>query len=150
MMRDLFIGLDPGAQGYIAAVDADGRLEMLAFGHKGTEDHDVARWLRQRRGRIRFAVLERTWSGHAGGGKLMASHGFLRGLLVALRIPFEVHTPSKWQGALRCRSKGSNHVLRARAQELFPEHDKISLHAAAAALIAEYARRIHYQRTGAT
>lgn len=73
--------------------------------------------------------------------------GFIRGVLTALKIPYEKVTPQKWQQALSCNSKkGMTKVqhknqTKAKAQQLWP--DRTWTHAIAdAALIAEYGRRV--------
>jgi Holliday junction resolvasome RuvABC endonuclease subunit len=73
--------------------------------------------------------------------KFGTSYGFLRGVLVALEVPFEAVTPAKWQRSMSCLTKGDKNVTKARAQELFPEV-KVTHAIADALLIAEYGRRI--------
>lgn len=68
------------------------------------------------------------------------SYGFLRGVLVACRVPFDQVTPAKWQRNLGCLSKGDKNVTKAKAQELWPEL-RITHAIADALLIAEYGRR---------
>jgi len=73
------------------------------------------------------------------------SYGFVTGLLVAHRIPFELFTPTKWQTAMKCRTGGDKNITKAAAQRLFP--DVKMIHAIADAyLIAEHARRVYVSR----
>jgi len=74
-------------------------------------------------------------------------YGFIRGILVALSIPFEEVTPQTWQGGLEIPKKTKEEAkpafkarLLAHAQRLFPKSN-FSLKTADAALIAEYGRR---------
>lgn len=97
-----------------------------------------------------FAVIERVHSmpkqGVASSFKFGRSYGFLRGCLIASGIPFEEVTPQVWQKALGCLSRGDKNVTKARAQQLFPSL-KITHATADALLLAEYARRLHAQRS---
>jgi len=80
--------------------------------------------------------------GVASSGKFMMHYGFLRGVLVALGIPFEEVSPLKWQRALGCLSGGDKNVTKQKAQQLFP-HLTITHATADALLIAEYGRRLY-------
>jgi hypothetical protein len=105
------------------------------------------------RGAPRFAYLEQCsampWQGRNRRGSVANflvgySYGFLRGLLIAFKIPFETVRPAKWQRALGCLSHGDKNVTKAKAQELFPSI-KCTHAISDALLIAEYGRR---QRLG--
>ena len=67
-------------------------------------------------------------------------YGFLRGLMMGLRIRYEYVTPQKWQKALGCLTHGDKNVSKAAAQRLWPKL-KWTHATADAALIAEYGRR---------
>lgn len=142
-MYDLYLGLDPGQSGAIAALMPNGTV-VCCITLKDTE-HDICNSLRSL---IEYhhtcAMLERVSSmpgqGVASSFKFGANYGFLRGLLVALQIPFEEVTPSKWQGYLKCRSKGDKNVTKAAAQRKWPS-EKITHGNADALLIAEYCRQ---------
>ena len=138
-----YIGIDPGKSGAIAMLRGG---ECGSYNLDNTEA-DVAAYLEPGVGPY-FALLERA-AARPGQGvssmfKFGQSYGFLRGLLIAHRIPFEEVTPQKWQSAMGCLSKGDKNVTKARAQQLFPQL-KITHANADALLIAEYCRRV---RTG--
>lgn len=147
----IFLGIDPGQSGGIAAV-ADG-CPPVAWKIPETE-RDV--WsIIQGYGPAgmapAFAMIERVHSmpkqGVASSFKFGRSYGFLRGCLVASGIPFEEVSPQVWQKALNCRSGGDKNVTKARAQQLFPTL-KITHAKADALLLAEYGRRLWAQRNG--
>jgi hypothetical protein len=64
-------------------------------------------------------------------------YGFLRGLLVAHKIPREYVPPGKWQFKMRCLTRGEKNVTKSRAQQLYP-FLKITHYIADAILIARY------------
>lgn len=66
--------------------------------------------------------------------------GFLRGLLTANEIPFELVAPHKWQKDMGCLTKGDKKISRAAAQRLYPAV-KITHAIADALLISEHCRR---------
>lgn len=92
-----------------------------------------------------FAYIEKVAAhpkhGTIAGFKLGRSYGFLRGCLVALKIPFEEVHPGVWQRSLGCLSGGDKKVTRQRAQNLFP-HNKVTHKVADALLIMEFGRRL--------
>jgi len=143
------IGIDPGKSGGIAVI-----ADLVTGPHvdtcklSGTE-RDIydalepyCQWVLQ--GVPCKAYIEKV---HARPGQGVTSmftfgrnYGFLRGLLIALGIPFEEVTPQKWQKAMGCMSKGDKNVTKQKAQQLFPDL-KITHATADALLIAEYGRR---------
>jgi crossover junction endodeoxyribonuclease RuvC len=72
--------------------------------------------------------------------KFGVAYGFVRGVVVALKIPFHEVSPQKWQKAMGCMTRGDKNVSKAAAQRLFPAL-KITHAVADALLIAEYGRR---------
>lgn len=148
MSRDdrLWIGLDPGAKGALACLDCDGQ-------HVDTLDlqvatlHDAAEWLREYGPRARAALETVTPGpkmGRAATMKLGRSEGELRGLLVALAVPFVEVAPSTWQGAMRCRTRGDKRVTLRAAQARWPGVQMTHTgrrQYADALLIAEWLRR---------
>ena len=68
-------------------------------------------------------------------------YGFLRGLLTAYRIPFQTVSPSTWQKALGCLTKGDKSVTRRKAQEMFPSVE-VTNRNADALLLAWYAKEV--------
>ena len=138
----VYLGVDPGKSGAIAAVWADGS----PLGHvKNTEeDRALYEWLAEAASWQLFAHIEKV-QGMPGQGvastfKFGASYGALKMLLACSAVPFSEVTPAKWQGALGCRSKGDKNVTKRKAQELFPTV-KMTHAIADAYLIAEYCRR---------
>jgi len=71
--------------------------------------------------------------------------GMLRGFLIAFQIQFGFVTPAEWQKVMECRTKGDKNVTKDAAYRIFPNL-KITHAIADALLIAEYARRKHYER----
>lgn len=144
----LYIGVDPGASGGIAALDETGavvaalkmpeteRDVLEAF--SGLDVFDLAGSAR--------AVLEFVRSspqmGVTSAFSFGRNYGALRMALVAARIPFDEVSPQKWQTAMRCLTKGDKNVSKRRAQELFP-HQKVTHATADALLLAEFCRRTH-------
>jgi len=142
MKPDLFIGIDPGKSGSIAFLPANGEPWTIKLSET---DHDIAGALIDANlGRESFAVLERVHSSPQMGVKSAFSFGQSFGkcemLLAALGIPYELVAPAKWQGDMKCRTKGDKNITKAMAQRLFP-NIKITHANADALLLAEYARR---------
>lgn len=147
-----FLGIDPGKSG--AAVYLDGGARFICGIDFSKTERDVSDFFESRLIATpnRKAFIEKV-TGRGGWGatqnfRFGQSLGFLRGLLIAHRIPFEEVTPKRWQAALGIKfPKGSTHaerkrVTKARAQELFPDVD-ITKANADALLIAEYGRRLN-------
>ena len=138
-----YIGIDPGKSGALVVITPDG-IDLIQSS-KATE-HDVGQWLAEvdASGPC-FAMLEQVHSmpkqGVSSTFKFGQSFGFLRGLLVAHQVPFEMVTPQKWQKELSCRSGGDKNVTKQKAQELFPAY-KWTHATADAVLLAEYCRRV--------
>lgn len=139
------IGIDPGKSGGIAW--SWGELDRInARPMPATERDIVAQFETFEPNESVYAYLERVHTmpgqGIASSGKFMQHYGFLRGVLVALGIPFEEVSPLKWQRALGCLSGGDKNVTKQKAQQLFP-HLTITHKTADALLIAEYGRRLY-------
>lgn len=149
MKHTLFIGIDPGKSGSIAFIDVN-------TGHAWSfkldcTDRDIADGMRdalfsQEGGAAdAFAVIEKVHSSPQMGVKSAftfgQSFGKLEMVLNCMGVCFEYVTPAKWQGAMKCRTKGDKNITKAAAQRLFPEV-KITHANADALLLAEYARRI--------
>jgi Holliday junction resolvasome RuvABC endonuclease subunit len=143
----VFLGIDPGKGGGIAAVDESGKV-LGVEKMPGTEAELLAS-LRQWPDGVTRAVLEKVHAGVFGGGRMGSvsaftfgqGYGTLRTALVASSIPFDEVMPLKWQQAMQCRSKGDKNVTKRRATELFPGV-KCTHYNSDALLIAEYARRL--------
>jgi len=143
----IWIGIDPGNSGGIAALDDFGRPFDLGLQKLSETPLDIVEFVE----RVTswgdcFAVIEKVHSspqmGVTSAFTFGRSLGFLHGLLTAFRIPFDEVSPQRWQKAMDCLSKGDKNVTKNRAQQLFP-NEKISHAIADALLIAEYGRRTH-------
>ena len=137
----VWIGIDPGKSGAIAFIPSDGEPWTV---RNDCGPHDLAEELGGCEEHECFAHLEKVHSSPQMGVKSAftfgQSFGELRGILAALRVPFEEVSPAKWQGDMKCRTKGDKNVTKRKAQELFPSL-KITHANADALLIAEYCRR---------
>lgn len=145
-------GIDPGVGGGIACIDGTGGVGT--FKMKGTTEADVWEWFGSRGYYSEgFAVLEKVSStpqmGVVSAFTFGRSYGFLRGLLIAMKIPFEEVSPQKWQKELNCRTGGDKNISKARAQQLFP-NVKVTHAIGDALCLAEYGRRVYNQRNGTT
>ena len=138
------IGIDPGTTGCLYVVNNHGILDCVRF--KDKTDHDLF-WALDainQKYSIDKVLLEKVHSmpkqGVASTFKFGERYGFIKGLITALRWPFEYVTPNKWQKALSCQTKGDKKISKAAAQRLFPD-ENLTLDTADALLIAEYGRR---------
>ena len=155
-MSEIIIGIDPGQNGGVAIhypvrVCGYGLLAaatFVTFSFSKQTEYEIRDWLEEKlkdepRART-FAYLEHSSpmpkQGVVSTFKFGQGYGFLRGLLVALKIPFETVRPARWQRTLGCLSRGDKNVTKAKAQELFPGI-RITHAIADALLIAEYGRR---------
>jgi len=148
--RALYIGVDPGVSGGIAALYDTGQYAW-AKKMPATEGdifevfNGVVMWCRDNVYRPK-ACIEMVHAMPAQGVRSVftfgRNYGFLRACLYGARIPFEEITPQAWQGALRCRTKGDKNVTKKKAQQLWPDRGRGITHAIAdALLIAEWYRR---------
>jgi len=137
-----YIGIDPGVSGGLAVLTPDGSVE-LATKWPSTEG-DIFRTLTLF-SVCSFAVLELVRSSPQMGVRSAftfgQSYGALRMALAAAYIPYLEITPAKWQGDMKCRSKGDKNVTKRRAAELFPTL-KVTHATADALLLAYYCRRM--------
>lgn len=143
-----FLGLDPGAGGGIAALIVEGRGTVVkADAWKMPEtDRDILDSLEPYVGPHTFAFLEKVHSmpkqGVVSAFTFGGSYRALKMALTALRIPYDLVTPQRWQLIMGCRTGGDKNVSKRRAQELFPAM-KMTHALADALLIAEFGRRTH-------
>jgi Holliday junction resolvasome RuvABC endonuclease subunit len=140
----IWLGIDPGLSGGIAIIHQN--LEAIAWKMPPTERDIADLLLSISKMDVHLCFIESVHSlprqGVASTFKFGRSYGFLRGLLVAFKIPFDEVSPLKWQRAMGCLSHGNKNVTKAKAQQLFPQ--LTVTHATAdALLIAEYCRRSH-------
>jgi hypothetical protein len=142
----LFLGVDPGLSGGIAAVWEDGQLHQA--NKMPVTDADlfalfVALVEGAQAGRAR-AVLERVgaWPGMG----CVSAFTFGRGVgalqmaLHAAGVPFDLVMPNKWQKEMGCLSGRDKNVTKRRAQQLFPTM-RVTHALSDALLLAEYCRR---------
>lgn len=143
----IYIGIDPGASGGIAAIDDRRVLEAWALSElSDREVFNVLAGLSD--SNLCTAVLERVRSspqmGVVSAFTFGRGYGTLRMALTAAAIPFDEVLPAKWQQVLGCLTKGDKNVSKRRAQDLFPSI--IVTHANAdALLLAAYCRRIEHR-----
>lgn len=154
MAADIYIGIDPGVNGGIAALSAGGTvLEVWKMPGSVSDLVDVLLSLRERtytEGDRVFAYLEKVHSGafRAQGARMGVKSAFtfgqglgrLEGVLAGVRIPYEDVLPARWQKSLGCLTHGDKKVSYRHAQKLFPQV-KVTYAIADALLIAEYGRR---------
>lgn len=142
------VGIDPGQSGGIAYQDNEGGVHLMP--------------MMETEGDIKDALFKLTFSGNpvvfmerapsampgkvSGLAKLNANAGFIRGVLMARGVRLEIIQPKKWQEPLnlgtRSACKDDNEwkrKLKAKAQQLFPHTDGITLKTADALLILNYA-----------
>lgn len=143
--QKLFIGIDPGKSGGIAALLPDGQVYLTA--KLSETEKDIAEVLKSLDASFTHwpsALLEKVHAmpkqGVSSSFTFGKGYGFLRGLLTALEIPFDDVTPQAWQKAMSCMTGGNKNVSKQRAQQLFPKV-KVCHAIADSLLIAEYLRR---------
>lgn len=145
-----YIGIDPGDQGGIAVLSADGSVVEVA--KIPTTPMDVLDFLSKYKDDS-YCVLERVGGLPGQGGSAMFNfgkgYGHLQMALLALGIPTNDVTPNKWEKSFQLGSSGKygktewKNRLKAKAQQLFPSLGrKITLATCDALLIAEYGRRL--------
>lgn len=153
----IYIGVDPGVSGGLAALDADGVI--VATSKMPETPHAMLRWLcdmdaKDTRCRPARAVLEHVWAspqmGRSSAFTFGRSFGRLETLLASLDMPYDLVTPHKWQAAMgvpkaaaktKHGAKDKN-LSKNRALQLFPSYP-VTHAIADALLLAEYCRRIH-------
>lgn len=147
----IFIGIDPGGSGGIAAIDSQGTfVESANMPSTERDALDILDLIGKGTGgsHRRRAALEHVWSipGQAGAFRFGVNVGMLRTALTAARIPFDQVLPKAWQAALGVRypvgatDTAKKNITKQRAQQLFPSVPMT--HAISdAMLLAEYARR---------
>ena len=122
----IFIGIDPGQTGALAAIDGTLKVRFLAKAPDSAAGMaDLVREVR-RVGPIRLAVLERTQA--MPGNGVVAMHNYGRhagaweGVLAALRVPFTQPYPKVWQVLVRapgCRRGDTKKRSIVSARRLF-------------------------------
>ncbi len=144
--NNLIGGIDPGLSGGVAFLGGD---SVVAWKMPDTE-REVYDLIAEHAPYLKCVYIE---SVHSFPGQGVASsftfgrgYGFLRGVLVALKIPFVDVSPMKWKKALGINftaqdsKKDKKNGSKALAQQWWPKL-KITHATAEALLIAEYGRR---------
>ena len=123
---DLFVGIDPGQTGALAAIDGTLKVRFLAKAPDSASGHGRPRARGVACGLIRLAVLERTQV--MPGNGVVAMHNYGRqagaweGVLAALRVPVTQPYPKAWQVLVRapdCRRGDTKKRSIASAKRLF-------------------------------
>ncbi len=127
------LGIDPGLDGGLAVLSQDGLvievMPTLGEGKRTVDANALVEWLRQLShgyGSPDHAYLELVGAMPGQGVTSMFSfgegYGVIKGVLVALHIPYTLVSPRKWQGAvLGAHAKGdSKGAAAVRAAQLFP------------------------------
>jgi hypothetical protein len=143
---NFFIGIDPGQSGGIGILYPSGAV-VQTFKFKDQTDSDISdmfEFIANLESPV-FAMFEKVHSmpkqGVSSSFTFGDSFGFLRGMLVAHKIPWDYVQPRAWQKALGCLTKGDKNITKSKAQRQWPDQ-KITHAIADALLIAEYCRII--------
>ena len=161
MAEKVFIGIDPGIAGAVAAVDSSGRLlgayHIPTLQTKGKRREINVGALRSILadfvgGKQAFASLERV-SARPGQGvvsmfRFGKACGLLEGLLLGLRVDYVTPVPRSWQKVMLRDVEGQTSKIRSvlaatRKWENLDLKLKKDHNKADAALLAEYARLTH-------
>lgn len=98
-MSKIYIGVDPGSDGYVSVIGEDGVYEFLPI--DGTPIQEIGNFIGALAKKQCVAVLEDVHavfgSSAAGTFNFGFSKGFLQGLLIAHRIPYVLVAPKDWQ-----------------------------------------------------
>ena len=142
----IYLGIDPGKKGALAIIYEDGAHREVVF-----NPTDYLFELMSLSGKNVKCVLEHVHSmpgdSKTGAFSFGENFGFIKGLLTAFRIPYELVTPQKWKKEFSVTSDKNTSI--EVAQRLFPGSDfretercrKPHDGKCEALLMAEYARR---------
>ena len=143
-----FIGIDPGKSGALAVIDDEGYV----WNTNTFDENDYVAVLNDMSSAVNVKVVLEHVGAMPGQGSVSmfnfgANFGFIKGLLAANNLPYELVRPQKWKRMFSCTSDKNTSV--EVAHRLFPNvdlrrttrcskpHDGI----AEALLMAEYCRR---------
>ena len=145
----IYLGIDPGASGAIAALEIGG--EVVGLVKNSETPADVAAWLRDTvKDKRAYACIEKVHAmpkqGVSSTFKFGQSYGFLVGLLVANQVQYAEVTPQAWQREMHCLSKGDKNRTKQAAQARFPL-EKVTHAIADALLIADLCRNVHVYKS---
>lgn len=100
-MSKIYIGIDPGTDGYLSVID-NGECRFLPI--DGTPMLEIGKFIGEFRNKQCVAVLEDVHALHGTSAGSMfnfgMSKGFLLGLLIAHKIPYVLVAPKDWQGGV--------------------------------------------------
>jgi hypothetical protein len=137
-----FFGFDPGVQGGIAVVFGSGGVDAFKMPETPQE---LAQLVREHMTGPNWAYVERVASspqmGVVSAFTFGRGYGTILGVLAALEIPYDLVTPTVWQKAMGCLTRGDKHISKAKAAAMFPSI-KVTNALADALLLAEYCRRM--------
>lgn len=153
VMPNAYVGVDPGKSGGISCLPCDINGNVIHEKIKAVKMPETERDVWEHFRHLKLdefrdynlkGAIEKVFAmpkqGVSSTFKFGTNYGFLRGMLIALEIPFIDVTARKWQRTLCCLSGGNKNVTKAKAQELFPGIKRITHAIADSLLIAEYAR----------
>lgn len=150
MKMKRFVGIDPGKQGGVSWVDVSNKgVERNAISFKDMTPRDLFETLSDVMDVDDCTVvIEKVGSmpkdSASNAFKFGYSAGMLEAAAVAAKKPYHFVVPAKWQGFMKCRTKGDKSVTRKMAQQLFPGfHLRITNQIADAMLICEYCRKVY-------
>lgn len=144
--KQVYMAIDVGGSGAIAITD--GR-EILSFIKNDSTDADISDYIAESKENydVVKCIIENVHSmpkqGVSSSFKFGESKGFLRGLIVAHKIPFEEVSPQKWMKHFSLSGKGFDsktehkNNLKNYAQRLYP-NTKMTLAICDAVLLAHY------------
>jgi crossover junction endodeoxyribonuclease RuvC len=150
-MTARIIGIDPGMDGALAVVDADGHLEALEDmptvatrqGKRQVNIPELAHLLRHH-GRDATVKLEQVGARPGQGVTSMFNfgmgYGAVQGVIQTLGLPMTLVTPTAWKRAAGIQGTDKDYA-RTRALQLYPDADlarKKDIGRADALLIARY------------
>jgi Holliday junction resolvasome RuvABC endonuclease subunit len=151
MKMKRFVGIDPGKQGGVSWVDVSNKgVERNAISFKDMTPRDLFETLSDVMDDVDdcTVVIEKVGTmpkdSASNAFKFGYSAGMLEAAAVAASKPYHFVVPAKWQGFMKCRTKGDKSVTRKMAQQLFPGfHLRITNQIADAMLLCEYCRKVH-------
>lgn len=149
-VAQVYIGVDPGVGGGLAALDGDGCLiDAIRMPERTLA---LLAWL-QRHAKGATALLEFVRSspqmGRASCFTFGRGYGRLETALDAAGIPFGEIVPAKWQGIMGCRTGGDKNVTKAFAAARWPGY-KVTHAIADALILAECCRLLEARQRAAT
>lgn len=102
-MNKTYIGIDPGALGFIAIIDKEGRKDFLSIAD--TRPSDIALYLAEisTHGDVMCCIEDVHALFGAGAGTTFSfgrTNGLLEGFLIALKIPYVKVQPKEWQAEI--------------------------------------------------